>query len=250
MNLIERSYSDLPVHKLISDIIKKHSENKADIRDIAHGMIDWHTVRTILDVGCGYGWFEQGLTGPFDLVTGIDYLDENRDDFLAVAGRIARAKAFLQMRLPAPLDLPADRFDLVVAAYSLYFFPEAIGEIARVLRPGGTFLVITHSEGMLEEGEQFFSFNNLKKVIRGFSAENGEEILRRYFSIVASVDYDNSLVFDREESEDLAKYIDFKGAFISKDVVPERAKEAMLGVLKKEGRLTFNKNDTIFVVKK
>ena len=250
MNLIERSYSDLPVHKLISEIIRKHSANKADIRDIAHGLVDWSDVRTILDVGCGYGWFEQGLEGPFDFVAGVDYLQENRDEFLAVARRIARDAAFTRVRLPSPLDFPAGRFDLVVAAYSLYFFPEAIGEIARVLRPGGTFLVITHSEGMLEEGECFFSFNNLKKVIRGFSAENGEKLLREHFGSVTSVDYANSLVFDRGETEDLAMYIDFKGAFISKDVVPEHAREAMIGFLKKEGRLSFNKNDRIFVVKK
>jgi len=250
MNLIERSYSDLPVHRLISDIIRRHSENKADIREIAHGMVDWAAVRSILDVGCGYGWFEQGLAGPFDLLTGIDCLEENRDGFLAVAKKIAREAAFERVRLPAPLDLPPDRFDLAVAAYSLYFFPGEIGEIARVLRPGGTFVVITHSEGMLEEGERFFSFSNLKEVIKGFSAENGERILRRYFSIVANVGYDNSLVFDREDGDDLARYIDFKGAFISKDVDPGEARKTMLGFLEKEGRLVFNKNDTIFVVKK
>ena len=250
MNLIERSYSDLPIHKLISGIIRKHSRNKADIRDIAHGLVDWSGVRTILDVGCGYGWFEKDLTGPFDFVMGVDCLEENRDGFLAVAKQTAREAAFERIHLPAPLDLPPDRFDLAVAAYSLYFFPDELGEIARVLRPGGTFLVITHSEAMLEEGERFFSFNNLKKVIKGFSAENGEELLRRHFSVVAAVGYDNSLEFDREDGRDLAMYIDFKGAFISKDVDPEHARKTMLGVLEKEGRLAFNKNDTIFVVKK
>jgi SAM-dependent methyltransferase len=250
MNLIERSYSDLPVHKLVSNIIKKHSKNKVDIRDMAHGLVDWSAVRTILDIGCGYGWFEEGLKGPFDLITGIDCLEVNRDDFLATAGKIARETAFMKVHLPAPLDVPSDRFDFIAAAYSLYFFPGEAAEIARVLRPGGTFLAITHSEGMLEEGERFFSFNNLKQVIRGFSAENAEEILRPYFRNITRVDYVNSLVFDSDESEDLAMYIDFKGAFISKDVMPERAKEAMIGVLKKEGRLSFNKNDTIFVVKK
>jgi len=36
-------------------------------------------------------------------------------------------------------------------------------------------------------------------------------------------------VFGPEDSEDLALYIEFKRAFISQDVAPEHAKEAMLG---------------------
>jgi SAM-dependent methyltransferase len=220
VSAITQSYSDLPVHKLIGGLIRKHSINKDDVRNIAIGLLDMTMVRSILDLGSGYGWFEQALHGPFDLVMGIDCLDENREEFLKTAGKIARERVFQKAVLPAPVDAPADFFDLVIAAYSLYFFPGVLREVARVLRPEGVFLVITHSEAMLEEGEQFFSFSNLKQVIRGFSAENGEAILKGHFSRIDSVDYSNSLVFDREDKGDLAQYIEFKGPFISKDVTP------------------------------
>ncbi|MBA4417462.1 MAG: hypothetical protein C0392_06090 [Syntrophus sp. (in: bacteria)] len=250
MDTVVQSYSNLPVHKVIGELIKNHSENKADIRLVAQKLIDWRAVRTILDCGCGYGWFEKALVGPFDSITGIDCLEENKAEFCEAAGRIAKEVIFRNMFLPAPLDLPADHFDLIASAYSLYFFPEALAEIKRVLRPEGTFLVITHSESMLKEGEQYFNFSNLKKVIQGFSAENGETMLQKHFTRITSIDYDNAIVFNSDESEDLALYIDFKKAFISRDVVPLLVMERMLHLLKTKGRLSFNKNDRIFVAQK
>jgi SAM-dependent methyltransferase len=250
VSLITQSYSDLPVHKLIGSLIRKYSINKVDIRDLALGLVDMSAVRTILDLGSGYGWFEQALHGPFNRVIGIDCLEENRDEFLKTAGKITKEAVFRKVLLPAPIDGPSDYFDLVVAAYSLYFFPGIIDEVARVLRPDGVFLIITHSEAMLREGERFFSFSNLKKVIQGFSAENGEEILRPRFTRIAFADYENSLVFDRRDKEELARYIDFKRSFISRDVAPGEARDTILAALEREGRLAFNKNDRIFVVRK
>jgi SAM-dependent methyltransferase len=250
MDTIVQSYSNLPVHKVIGELIKKHSENKADIRLVAQKLIDWKAIRTILDCGCGYGWFEKALEGSFDSITGIDCLEENKAEFCEAARRIAKEVIFRNIFLPAPLDLPADHFDLIVSAYSLYFFPETLGEIKRMLRPEGTFLIITHSESMLKEGERYFNFTNLKKVIQGFSAENGEALLRQHFTRITSIDYDNAIVFNGDESADLALYIDFKKAFISRDAVPKLVMERMLDTLKTKGKLSFNKNDRIFVVQK
>ena len=84
-------------------------------------------------------------------------------------------------KLPTVIDYPAGYFDLVICAYSLYFFPGILPEVKRILRNGGSFVVITHSETMLEEGKRFFDFKNLRTVIEKFSAENGEAILRKYF---------------------------------------------------------------------
>ncbi len=243
------SYADLPVHKIIGELIRKHSENSEDIRHVAQALVDWTRIRTVLDCGCGYGWFENALNGPFDQVVGVDCLDENREQFLAVARRIAGNTAFMNLLLPAPIRMPSRHFDCIVCAYSLYFFPEALPEIKRVLHPEGVFLVITHSESMLEEAERFFDFKNLKQVIRGFSSENGESILKRYFTRVACLDYQNTLVFEHEHGEDLSLYIDFKKEFIAKDVAPELVKKTMIGELDRHGSVRFNKNDRIFAAR-
>ena len=250
MENIIKSYSDLHAHRVIGELIKKYSENKEDIRETAKKALGWNAVHSILDLGCGYGWFEDALDTGFDVILGIDCLDENEPGFLKAAQRIARKAMFKNMHLPGPIEMPADYFDLVVSAYSLYFFPEVIPEAKRVLHPEGVFLIITHSESMLEEGEKFFDFKNLRKVIENFSAENGESILRKYFKEVIAVDYFNTLVFNKGSGNDLVRYIDFKREFIAKDVDPLLVREKMLSELHVRGMARFNKNDRIFIVRK
>jgi SAM-dependent methyltransferase len=245
-----KSYGDLALHRTIGELIKRHSENGEDIREVAKRLVDWHDVRKIADLGCGYGWFEEALGNEFSLILGIDCLEANERGFLAVAQKAAEAVRFMNLQLPSHIDVESDYFDLVVAAYSLYFFPDVLPEVYRILRPGGTFLIITHSAAMLEEGEEFFDFSNLRQVINNFSAENGATLLRALFADITSVDYVNSLAFDKEQSDDLAKYIDFKREFISKDVSPVVVRAKMLDELETRGTMRFNKNDRIFVVKK
>jgi SAM-dependent methyltransferase len=153
------------------------------------------------------------------------------------------------MTLPAPTGLSAGRFDLIVALYSLYFFPAFLPEISRLLKPGGLFLCLTHSVSMLEEGEHYFNFNNLRKVIERFSAENGYDILRPFFKEIRYIDYFNSLVFHRGDERSLAMYIDFKKEFIEKDVDPHIVREKMIAELGRKGELKFNKNDRIFLAR-
>ena len=125
-----------------------------------------------------------------------------------------------------------------------------VREASRVLKKGGVFLIITHSERMLTEGEHFFEFTNLRKTLLNFSAENGARMLGNYFEKVRAEDYDNGIVFDRKDHDDLLKYIEFKKEFIEKDFDPELVKEKMATELNKAGVLRFNKNDRIFVAVK
>ncbi len=250
MRELIKSYSDLSSHRAVGEIIKKHSQNKEDIRDLAKREINWDKVHTIMDLGCGYGWFEEALEGRFDLVLGIDCLKENKPGFLRAAKRIAKQAVFKKAHLPAPTEVPLACFDLVITTYSLYFFPEAIPEVKRLLCPDGIFLVITHSESMLEEGVELFDLSNLREVIRNFSAENGEGALKKHFSEVRFVDYPNALLFTDTDEEGLARYIDFKRGFLPEDVNAEAAKERVLDELKRRGSMKFNKNDRIFIAKK
>jgi len=250
MSEIIKSYADLDFHKNIGALIKNQSVNKQDIRDVVNRLIDWDSIRGMLDIGCGYGWFEEKIEKHLDFICGIDCLSENETDFLKKANMVADKADFINLLLPAPINLPSDSFDLVVSAYSLYFFPGAIPEVKRVLHRGGTFVVITHSEYMLEEGERFFDFANLRKVIKGFAAENGESILKEHFSDIIAIDYRNALLFSKQHREELANYIDFKKEFIAKDVDPAVVRKKMLEELDQKGNVRFNKNDRVFIVKK
>jgi len=122
VSLITQSLFRLPVHKLISGLIRKHSLNKEDVRDLAIRLVDWSGIHTILDLGSGYGWFEQGLKGSFDLIMGVDCLQENKDEFLKAAGKVAKEPVFRKALLPAPLRLrPIISTSLWLPIHSIFF---------------------------------------------------------------------------------------------------------------------------------
>jgi SAM-dependent methyltransferase len=246
---VTKSYSNHTMHAEVGGVIRTHSENQTDIRSIAKRMIEWKKVQRVIDLGCGYGWFEEALEENTELIVGVDYLIENADPFIQNAKKTAKEARFITCRLPSAIDFPSGYFDLVVCAYSLYFFPAILPEVKRILRDGGSFIVITHSETMLEEGKRFFDFRNLRTVIEEFSAENGEAILRKHFQHITSVDYRNSLIFHQGNEKDLALYIDFKREFIGKDADPDLVRETMLQELIAKGEFRLNKNDRIFLVK-
>lgn len=249
MDKIIKSYADQGFHKEIGRLIKRYSKNQKDIREEVNRLVEFDKYRRLLDIGCGYGWFIELLPVGFDLIMGIDCNNENEHEFIKICEKKAKETVFKRLMLPAHIDMPSGYFDLISSAYSLYFFPDALSEIKRLLNPDGLFIVITHSRSMLEEGEKFFNFDNLRKVIESFSAENGYGILKNYFSRITYTDFPNELVFKEEDSTALVQYIEFKKAFIEKDVDPETVKEKMLEELKAKKILTFNKNDRIFLAR-
>lgn len=111
----------------------------------------------VLDVACGPGGFTgmltRGLNG-FDQITGVD-LDEEM---------IERARQNLDYENvdfkvidAADLDYPDNSFDLVSCAFSLHHLPEpadAINEIKRVLKPGGTAVFVEMYRDHLTETQK------------------------------------------------------------------------------------------------
>ena len=103
----------------------------------------------VLEVGCGPGnlWSENAERIPArlelvltDLSPGM--LDEARGRLAGVSPMPAFRVADVQM-----LPFPDARFDAVVASHMLYHVPDrakALGEIRRVLRPGGRFFATTY----------------------------------------------------------------------------------------------------------
>ena len=95
---------------------------------------------TILDMGCGMGWFANQLA-EFGPTTGIDLCDE----------AIAQAKSkFPQVTFMAgnvfEMELPEQHFDVVVSQEVIAHVPDQTGYVeraARVLKPGGYLIVTT-----------------------------------------------------------------------------------------------------------
>jgi len=102
----------------------------------------------ILDIGCGGGKAikELALSTPEGKVYGIDY----SADMVKLTTKVNKAlikKGLVEIKLGAVSRLPFsdNMFDLATAFEVYYFWPNLIDdlkEIRRVLKPGGTFLLV------------------------------------------------------------------------------------------------------------
>jgi ubiquinone/menaquinone biosynthesis C-methylase UbiE len=261
-------FTDVRAHRLMADLIRKHSANRDDVREIALDRLNLKTCRNILDLGCGFGFFTEALKGkvhPGAVVTGLDLIGGYEAAFLETCRKAELEGRFLSAGAPLIKKITDNTFDLILCSYALYFFPDAIPEISRILTSDGSFIVITHDRNNMREmiavTKDILSRKNilqekslpLEKIISQFSSENGMEMLKPWFGHVSAVDYCNSLVFRPEDSSQIVEYFLFKSPFLLSGTNVEMEWVARLlsvqfqqASFMRDG-FTISKNDRIFV---
>lgn len=153
--------------------------NGPDSRELAFTAVAEVCPRRVLEVGCGRGELaERVLREVGAEVVALDQSERMVD--------LTRERG-VETELGDVQDLPfADgSFDCAVAAWMLYHVPDlerALGELARVLRPGGRLVAATNSEHNLRE--LWGPLGDAARRVHPFNAENGEELLRRHFDHV------------------------------------------------------------------
>jgi ubiquinone/menaquinone biosynthesis C-methylase UbiE len=103
--------------------------------------------QSVLDVGCGTGYFARLLAqtvGSDGLVVGVDASREMIEYASGHAGHSENCQ--FQLGAAESLSIPAEHFDVVVSTLFMHHLPPdlqlvALGEMQRVLRPGGTLLI-------------------------------------------------------------------------------------------------------------
>ena len=116
---------------------------------LKHVVIEKHS--TILDVGCGGGRTIRKLAeiATDGMVCGIDYApgsvaaSRGKNADLIKAGRVE-----IQQASVSQLPYPDNKFDAITAVETQYYWPDLVKdmqEILRVLKPGGTLIVIAES---------------------------------------------------------------------------------------------------------
>jgi ubiquinone/menaquinone biosynthesis C-methylase UbiE len=129
------------------------------IMNMSHsGVTDWGLSHvqieeqfTILDVGCGGGRTIQKMAAVASrgMVYGVDYASGSvaasraKNAQLIQAGRVE-----IKQGSVSELPFPDDKFDLVAAVETQYYWPDLVHdmqEVLRVLKPGGTLIVILES---------------------------------------------------------------------------------------------------------
>jgi SAM-dependent methyltransferase len=145
--------------------------------------------RRLLEVGCGWGELAEWLARE----TGADVVAVDLSPRMVELARERGLDAYVADVQELPY---ADgSFDCAVAAWMLYHVPDldrAVGEVARVLRPGGTFVAATNSLRHLHELRELVGSGPSTIT---FSRESGEELLARHFTRVRRVDVDGRLEF-------------------------------------------------------
>ena len=144
---------------------------------------------SVLEVGCGEGELAERLVGELGVsVVAIDQSPRMVE--------VARSRG-LDARIGdvQALTFEAACFDVVVAAWMLYHVPDlarALGEIARVLRPGGRLVAVTNYTDHLHE---MFRLVGLERWDFPFGGENGDALLRHLFAHVDRRDADGTVTF-------------------------------------------------------
>ncbi|MBE6998228.1 MAG: class I SAM-dependent methyltransferase [Ruminococcaceae bacterium] len=132
--------------------------------------------KNALDLGCGGGRNAGELLKKYPLahVTAVDYSAlsvEKAREFNREM--IAAGRCSVQQGDVSDLTLAAEAFDLATAFETIYFWPgleRCFAQVARVLRPGGYFLICNESDGTDAAGLKF------EKIIDGMKTHTVDAI--------------------------------------------------------------------------
>ena len=161
-----------------------------DARDRLLELLRKAQPRRLLEVGCGWG----ELAARIERELGCEVVAVDLSPRMV---ELARERG-VNARVADVQELPCgeEQFDAAVAAWMLYHVPDldrGLGELARVLRPGGHLFAITNSERHLRELWELV--DGYRDHVMGFSAENGGAALERHFVRVERYDVQPTVVF-------------------------------------------------------
>lgn len=263
-------FNDTDSFLAVAKIIQEHLTNKQDIRNIALERLDLSQAKKIIDLGCGFGFFTQGLNGkvhPDAEITGIDRHPKYKQLFLQSCAEAGLRGYFYSKGISFIESFNDCSFDLVICSYALYFFPEYIKQISRLLKKDGVFIVITHSFPHMKEFTSYIKkilhdkgidFNKrlpYETLIKKFSNENGMELLSPWFHNITGTDIKSTFLFKYNDCESFEKYFRFKRSFFipgeksDEDSLANTIFEKVKNDMKKSGELRISKNDVIFTCK-
>ena len=207
----------------------------------------------VLELGCGTGllWSTNSERIPPGWVITLSDLS---DGMLQAAWRslVVTGRAYKYEHIDAQsIPYPDETFDAVIADHMLYHVPDralALGEISRVLKPGGRLVASTFGETDMFEIEDWIRRvkPDHQRPPFGFILENGAAQLAPFFADVTCLRYPDGLRIT--EIEPLIKYILSRSSGLD---LPQAAlanlRATLAADLQARGVLTVTKHTGLFL---
>lgn len=232
---------------------EKYSTNSQGWFNWLFEKIDFSKVNRLLELGCGNGklWQENKI----DL--------RNREIFLSdiSEGMVEEVRNKLGSDFNCivadaeKIPFKDAYFDSIIANHVLFYLNDlnqGLKEISRVLKPNGVLYCSTYGKSHMKEitdiVQSFDSRINLSNhsLYDVFGLENGEDILKKYFTSVQRMDYQDSL--EITESKPLIDYIMSCHGNQNEILGPKlnEFKEYIEEILKKDGKIVVTKEAGLF----
>lgn len=130
----------------------------------------------IVELGCGGGRNAGELLKkyPSSKVTAIDYSEVSVGIATEYNAEVIKSgRCMVRQGDVSALTLPEGKYDLATAFETIYFWPgleKCFAQVAKVLKPGGVFMIVNESDGTDETSLKF------EKIIEGMKCHTIEEI--------------------------------------------------------------------------
>lgn len=186
-----------------------------------------HNKITVLEIGCGNGalWRENLKKIPEDLHivlsdVSLGMINDAENSLKKAAGKSAKLNSLLENNFEFMefdsniIPFEDESVDIVIANHMLFYFDKpdkVLSEVKRVLKKGGFLFASTYgSRHMKEITDLVKEFDDrialaAKDLYLIFGLDNGEKILKKYFTNIEKNLYDDYLYVDK--AEPLLEYI-------------------------------------------
>lgn len=157
-------------------MVKTMNKGHAKLSDWGMSHLTGIEPEEILEIGCGGGRNAAELMKkyPAAQMTAVDYSQVSVDKTSENNRKMIKAgRCIVRQADVSCLDLPKEKYDLATAFETIYFWPgleKCFGQVASVLKKGGTFMIVSESDGEDEASLKY------AEIIAGMNCYTPDEI--------------------------------------------------------------------------